>query len=258
MKALLLAAGMGSRLRPLTDTTPKCMVPIMGRPLFDYWLELLGPAEDCSEILINTHHLPEPVRRYVAQSPYRSKITLAHEDALLGTGGTLIRQLPRLLGDEALVAHADNLTLFPLTDFRQAFAHRPEGCVATMMTFETDSPRTCGIVALDAQGVVQAFHAKVDNPPGHLANAAVFLFGRCQPKVEMSPAVRGVGKTIKWTPWLAAQGVAWSGQPRRSARWVGCRACRRRPDAGCPGRPARPGACVACFAGPRAPCRPLR
>lgn len=178
MKALLLAAGMGSRLRPLTDTTPKCMVPIMGRPLLDYWLELLGPAEDCNEILINTHHLPEPVRRYVAQSPYRSKITLVHEDALLGTGGTLFRQLRRLQGDDALVAHADNLTLFPLTDFRQAFAHRPEGCVATMMTFETDSPRTCGIVALDAQGVVQTFHEKVDDPPGHLANAAVFLFGR--------------------------------------------------------------------------------
>lgn len=178
MKALLLAAGMGSRLRPLTDTTPKCMVPIMGRPLLDYWLELLGPAEDCNEIIINTHYLPEPVRAYVAHSAYRSKITLVHEDTLLGTGGTLVRQLRRLQGDDALVAHADNLTLFRLADFQRARATRPEGCVATMMSFATDSPQTCGILELDAEGVVRGFHEKVSDPPGHLANAAVFLFGR--------------------------------------------------------------------------------
>lgn len=169
---------MGSRLRPLTDTTPKCMVPIMGRPLLDYWLELLGPAEDCSEIIINTHYLPEPVRAYVAQSAYRSKIMLVHEEELLGTGGTLVRQLRRLQGDDALVAHADNLTLFRLADFQRAFATRSEGCVATMMSFASDSPQTCGILEIDAEGVVRGFHEKVSDPPGHLANAAVFLFGR--------------------------------------------------------------------------------
>lgn len=178
MRALLLAAGMGSRLRPITDTIPKCMVPIMGRPLLDYWLELLGPAPECSSIIINTHYLPEPVRRHVAQSAYRNKITLVHEDALLGTGGTLVAQLPRLIGDDALVAHADNLTLFKLGDLQQAFTTRPAVCVATMMSFETDSPQTCGILELDAQGIVQGFHEKVPDPPGTLANAAVFLFGR--------------------------------------------------------------------------------
>jgi mannose-1-phosphate guanylyltransferase len=169
---------MGSRLRPITDTIPKCMVPIMGRPLLDYWLELLGPALDCSEIIINTHHLPEPVRRYVAQSPYRNKITLAHEEALLGTGGTLIAQLPNLLGDDALVAHADNLTLFKLSEFQSAFFNRPVGCLATMMSFVTDSPQACGIIELDSRGVLKGFHEKVVDPPGRLANAAVFLFGR--------------------------------------------------------------------------------
>jgi mannose-1-phosphate guanylyltransferase len=178
MKALLLAAGMGSRLRPITDTVPKCMVPIMGRPLLDYWLDLLGPAEYCSEIVINTHHLPQPVREHVARSQYRGKITLVHENALLGTGGTLMANLPRLLGDDALVAHADNLTLFRLGDLLQAFEQRPAGCVATMMSFLTDSPQSCGILELDAEGVVQGFHEKVANPPGTLANAAVFVFSR--------------------------------------------------------------------------------
>lgn len=178
MKALLLAAGRGSRLRPVTDTLPKCMVPVMGRPLLDYWLELLGPASECSEILINTHYLPQPVREFVADSPYRGKITLLHEDELLGTGGTLVANLPRLSGEDALVAHADNLTLFSLADFLAAFRQRPAGCVATMMSFRTDSPSSCGILELDAQGVVQGFHEKVEDPPGDLANAAVFLFSR--------------------------------------------------------------------------------
>jgi mannose-1-phosphate guanylyltransferase len=176
MKALLLAAGMGTRLRPLTNTVPKCLVPVMDRPLLDYWLDLLGPATEFDEIIINTHYLPEPVRRHVANSPYRSKITLVHEDALLGTGGTLMANLPRLNGSDALIAHADNLTLFRLADFLKAFEQRPAGCVATMMSFETDSPQTCGILELDSEDVLRGFHEKTTEPPGTLANAAVFIF----------------------------------------------------------------------------------
>jgi mannose-1-phosphate guanylyltransferase len=177
MKALLLAAGMGTRLRPLTNTLPKCLVPIGGRPLLDYWLDLLGPEPSVDEIIINTHHLPESVRSHIAKSPYQDKIILVHEEVLLGTGGTLIANLHRLLGQEVLLAHADNLTLFSLIEFRAAFEQRPPECVATMMTFLTDSPTRCGIVELDERGVMLRIHEKVPNPPGNLANAAVFLFG---------------------------------------------------------------------------------
>ena len=54
MRALLLAAGRGTRLRPLTDTVPKCLVPVQGRPLLDYWLALLFDA-GVERVLINTH-----------------------------------------------------------------------------------------------------------------------------------------------------------------------------------------------------------
>lgn len=176
MKALLLAAGMGTRLRPITDSLPKCMVPIQGRPLLDYWLELLGPSSQCTEILVNTHYLPEPVNEHVRASVHRSKVKLVHEAHLLGTGGTLYRNLPDLCGHNALVAHADNLTLFDFAAFSEAFAMRPSGCLATMMTFETDSPESCGIVELDASGIVQRFFEKAEHPPGRLANGAVYLF----------------------------------------------------------------------------------
>ena len=68
MRALLLAAGLGTRLRPITDTMPKCLVPIGGRPLLDYWFDLLLSA-GIERILVNTSYLPDRVRAHVAASP---------------------------------------------------------------------------------------------------------------------------------------------------------------------------------------------
>lgn len=176
MKAVLLAAGMGSRLRPITNSIPKCMVPIKGRPLLDYWMEILGLDDEITKIIINTHYLPETVRQYASNSAYLGKIELIHEEFLLGTAGTLQAVMPKIANDDVLVAHADNLTLFKLSDFVYSFRYRPKGCIATMMTFNTDDPQSCGIVKLDEQGVVQAFYEKIKNPPGNLANGAVFIF----------------------------------------------------------------------------------
>jgi len=187
MKALLLAAGMGSRLRPITDHIPKCMVPIMGRPLLEYWIERIKSAPIISEIIINTHYLPHAVNDFVANNPFRHQITLVHENRLLGTGGTLKAMIPRLTGHDVLVAHADNLTLFDMEQFYRVHTRRPSGCLATMMTFETDDPRSCGIVELDSRDVVQEFHEKVENPPGTLANAAVFILS-----AELLPQVCGM------------------------------------------------------------------
>lgn len=176
MNALLLAAGLGTRLRPLTDTVPKCLVPIAGRPLLAYWLELLFEHGRVQEVVINTHHLPGPVQAFCSGSPYRDRVHLVHEEQLLGTAGTLQAQLPRLSGGDVLVAHADNLTLFDPLAFQARHQARPPGCVLTMMTFDAQDPRLCGVVELTEQGVVTAFHEKVAQPPSNLANAAVYLF----------------------------------------------------------------------------------
>lgn len=174
MKALLLAAGLGTRLRPITDTTPKCLVPVRGKPLLGYWLDLLLP-NGIERVLINTHYLPQQVEAYVAQSPWHDVVDLVHEDSLLGTGGTVLANRQYFAGVPMMIGHADNLTRFDVGAFIRAHAARPDGVELTMMTFDTDVPRQCGIVELDAAGVVTAFHEKVDNPPGHRANAAVYI-----------------------------------------------------------------------------------
>ena len=175
MRALLLAAGLGTRLRPLTDRVPKCLVPIHGKPLLEYWFDLLlsGPVETA---LVNTHYLPDTVRTFVARSAWRSRIALVHEETLLGTGGTVLKNRRYFEDSAFMVVHADNLSRFDVTAFVERHIHRPAGAEITMMTFKTDVPETCGIVEEDVQGLVVGFHEKVPNPPGNLANGAVYIF----------------------------------------------------------------------------------
>lgn len=190
MKALLLAAGLGTRLRPLTDTVPKCLVPIRGIPLLDHWLDLLF-SHGIDRALINTHYMAAAVKRHVADNKWRDQIDLVHEDVLLGTGGTILRNRA-FFGDQPLiVAHSDNLTRFDVQAFLRHHLTKPDGVEITMMTFETDAPKSCGIVEEDERGIVIGFHEKVDDPPGNHANAAVYIL---EPTVVDFMA--GLGKPI--------------------------------------------------------------
>ena len=174
MNALLLAAGLGTRLRPLTDRMPKCLVPIRGKPLLGYWLDMLL-SNGIREVLINTHHLAGMVEGFCAASGWSQRIKLAYEPELLGTGGTILANRSFFGGGPFLAAHADNLSRFSLRAFRAAHAGRPRCAVMTMMTFDTDNPSECGIVETDTEGLVVRFHEKIVNPPGRRANAAVYI-----------------------------------------------------------------------------------
>ena len=177
MKALLLAAGFGTRLRPLTNTTPKCLVTIKDQVLLGIWLERLTQA-GIEAFLINTHYLSEQVESYIESSLYSNKVNLVQEKKLLGTAGTLVANLDFFEGQDGLLIHADNYCMANFHDFIQAHNQRPPHCVITMMTFRTENPENSGIVELDAEGVVIGFHEKVINPPSNLANGAVYILSR--------------------------------------------------------------------------------
>jgi mannose-1-phosphate guanylyltransferase len=187
VRVLLLAAGVGSRLAPITATTPKCLVMINGRPLLDYWLELLFEA-GIERVLINTHYLSEQVDAHVRASRWAPKIDLVHEAELLGTGGTVLANRAWFQGQPFVLAHADNLTDFDVAGLMAAHRTRPSGHLMTMLGFRTDDPRSCGILELDDTRTVVAFHEKVENPPGNLANGAVYVF---EPEVIEVIAARG-------------------------------------------------------------------
>lgn len=190
MKALLLAAGLGTRLRPVTNTIPKCLVPIHGRPLLDYWFELLfcGGIE---RALVNTHYHASAVQSFIERSRWQSRIETTYESDLLGTGGTVLRNSDWFGPEPFMVVHADNLSRFSVNAFIAAHRERPQNVAITMMTFDTDAPQNCGIVALDKAGIVQAFYEKVDNPPGTRANGAVYIF-----EPEVVEYLKGLGRTV--------------------------------------------------------------
>lgn len=175
MRALLLAAGIGSRLRPITDTVPKCLVQIQGRPLLDYWLDLVFQG-GIERVLLNTHWLAPQVQAHVMASPWADRIDLVYEETLLGTGGTVLANRDWFQNQSFLLAHADNLTDFDVAGLIAAHEGRPTGHAITMLGFRTDDPSSCGILELDRRNTVLAFHEKVANPPGNLANGAVYIF----------------------------------------------------------------------------------
>ena len=179
MRALLLAAGLGTRLRPLTDHTPKCLVEIDGRPLLDYWLHALF-SNGIERVLINLHAHSTEVQKFIMGSKFASRVSLSFEQNLLGTAGTIGENITFFKGNNFFVAHADNLCVCDFDKFIKAHLDRPKHTEITMMTFDTMYPKSCGIVRVDSENVLIEFHEKVANPPGHRANAAVYIM---EPKV---------------------------------------------------------------------------
>ena len=176
IRALLLAAGFGTRLRPLTLDTPKCLIKINNKPILEHWLTKLEDL-GVQSILINTHYLAEKVNNFLDTHYSRNnKINRFHEDILYGTAGTLIKKSEFFMNSIGMIIHSDNFTYMKLNDLLEAHQNRPKNCLITMLTFSTNDPKSCGIVELDNKGIVKAFHEKVDNPPGNIANGAIYIF----------------------------------------------------------------------------------
>lgn len=177
MRVILLAAGLGTRLRPLTDQLPKCLVSIGGRPLLEIWLEQLTDS-GFGPFLVNTHYLKDQVYDFVKSSRFRSQVELVEEPVLLGTAGTLRANLDFFQESDGMLVHADNYCRADFGRFQRAHQCRAHGCIMTMMTFRTHSPSSCGVVEVDSRGVVTGFYEKVKNPPTMIANGAVYILSR--------------------------------------------------------------------------------
>jgi mannose-1-phosphate guanylyltransferase len=176
MKAFLLAAGVGSRLRPITDTTPKCMLAIGGRPLLDIWLDAFDRA-GVDEVLVNLHHLPDAVRNHLEgrAGSLQPAVRTVFEPELLGSAGTLAANRSWVAGEEMFLAcNADNLTDFALRSLVET--HQAHGAIATLAVFHSERPSAGGVVELDAAGTVVGFEEKPSQPVSDLVNAGMYAF----------------------------------------------------------------------------------
>ena len=175
IRALLLAAGLGTRLGLLTKHCPKCLIPIFGKPLLEYWLSALHQT-GITSILVNIHHHQELVERFLSRPCFSGWVRGIVEEKLLGTAGTLRENAKLFSNCTTFLAHADNWCHGDLAEFFDFHQNRrPENTLITMMTFRTESPESCGIVNIDNRGIVREFYEKVPEPSGNLANGAVYL-----------------------------------------------------------------------------------
>lgn len=177
MKAFLLAAGHGTRLRPLTDTMPKCLVPIRGIPMLSIWLRLCQRFA-IDEVLINVHAHAGTVRDFVEGSAVGVRVKVVEEQKLLGSAGTLRSNRDWIGRDELFwILYADVLCRADLCEMLRLHCERRPA--ATLGVYEVTDPMRCGIVSADADGIIHQFVEKPTNPLGNLAFAGIMI-GTCE------------------------------------------------------------------------------
>jgi NDP-sugar pyrophosphorylase family protein len=157
MKAMILAAGKGERLRPLTDTVPKPMIPVSEKPILEHVVRLLvGHGFD--QIAINLHHMPETIRNHFGDgSGLGARVIYSDEEDLCGTAGA-VKRIADFFDEPFLVYYGDNLSNVDLTDFWSAHAARQQE--ATIGLAYMDDPTSRGIVELDADSQITRFIEK--------------------------------------------------------------------------------------------------
>lgn len=173
MKAILLAAGAGTRLRPLTDTVPKCLVPVRGLPLLGIWLDLLR-RHGIDQVLVNTHAHSSVVREFLIQNAGGLSVKISEEPVLLGSAGTLLANREWVQQEPLFwVFYADVLTNARLD--RMLLFHNTHPSAATLGVCEVPDPERCGIAVTDAESRIEEFVEKPSKPRSRLAFSGLLI-----------------------------------------------------------------------------------
>lgn len=184
MKAVILAAGLGTRLHPITDKIPKAMVKIGGKPLLHHHIDSLK-SNGITDIWITLHWLPEVIQKYFGDgSNFGIKISYSYEKELLGTAGALknpsFKIGEQLTKETFLIVYGDNFTNINYTNLIKS--HRKNRGVMTIGLYKSDEPWTKGIIETNSRGKVIRM---VEKPPKELVttdqvNAGIYV---CESRV---------------------------------------------------------------------------
>jgi len=162
MKAFLLAGGHGTRLRPITDSVPKCLVPICGKPLLDIWLDLCARS-GITEVLINLHAHSEFIEQHIRQNDPPVNVRIVHEEQLLGSAGTIAANRDWIGCDSAFwILYSDVLTNTDLQ--RMSEFHSRHRGIATVGLYQVPDPSRCGVAITNESGVIVDFEEKPQTP----------------------------------------------------------------------------------------------
>ena len=201
MQAVIIAGGLGTRLRPLTFNRPKALVPLVNRPQILHILDRLPPAVD--EVFVAVNYMFERVRDFFAETDVGRSVEVVEEATPLGTGGAVRNVANRISGTFA-VYNGDVVDGLEFSRFL-AF-HRKQKALATIALKEVEDPTPFGIAAMDGTRITR-FVEKPSAPeaPSRLANAGRYIF---EPEVlDEIPAGKPVSMETEVFPMLAKKGL---------------------------------------------------
>lgn len=170
MKAMVLAAGLGTRLKPITFEIPKPMVPVLDRPVMAHIVGMLE-RQGFDELIANLHYYPDTIRDY-----FGDRLEYRFEEELLGTAGG-VRNVADFFGDDPVViVSGDALTDTDLNALVER--HRSAGGIATLTVKKVDDTREYGVVIHDPDGRIQGFQEKPDPAEAlsDLGNCGIYCF----------------------------------------------------------------------------------
>jgi mannose-1-phosphate guanylyltransferase len=204
VQALVLAGGEGTRLRPLTLTLPKPVIPLAGRPFLTFMLDWLR-RHGVDDVLLSCGYRSEDVERVLGESYRGMRLRYVIEDSPLGTAGPLrLAADEGVLEDRVLVLNGDTLTDLDLT--AEIAQHEATGAAATLALVAVEDTSSYGVVPTREDGAVEAFLEKRPGPaPTNRINAGAYVLERSV--VDMVPAGRAVSIEREVFPELVDNGL---------------------------------------------------
>lgn len=209
MDAIILAAGLGTRLRPHTLTTPKPLLPVRGRPILDWALGALPPAVD--RVLVVINYLGEQVEEYLREQRHFAQWEVVRQEVPRGTGDALRSCRDRLQGGAFLALNGDDL--YGAADLAE-LARQPAG----LLVAPVDTPESYGIAYVKPDGTLDRLVEKPKGlTPPQLANTGAYVFPENVFDIELKLSARGEYEITDYVTTLAQRGTV---APVRCRFWL--------------------------------------
>ena len=217
MKAVILAGGFGTRLRPLSSTRPKPMIPVLGKPNLQYILDALEKVEEIDEVILSVHYMRGEIREFIDEKmpDYPKEIRFVNDPMPLETGGAL-KNVEEYVSDDFLVIYGDVFTNF---DYRELIkAHRENEGLITVAATKVYDPERFGVLEMDESGKVLHFEEKPKRPRSNLVDAGIYVVNK--KVLEEIPKGKEVYFEREVLPRFVERGQVYAYKMPKGTYWV--------------------------------------
>ncbi|MFA4646818.1 NDP-sugar synthase [Pyrococcus kukulkanii] len=217
MKAVILAGGFGTRLRPISSTRPKPMVPVLGKPNLQYILEALEKVSEIDEVILSVHYMRGEIREFIQEKmqDYPKDIKFVNDPMPLETGGAL-KNVEDYVSDDFLVIYGDVFTNFNYSELIEA--HKKNDGLITVALTKVYDPERFGVVITDEEGKIIEFEEKPRKPKTNLVDAGIYVVNK--DVLKEIPKNKEIYFEREILPKFVSQGLVYGYKMPKEYYWV--------------------------------------